>query len=50
MGNCLSKKIFDFFGIADDENGPVKPVFLLTIADKSHLTAGSASANPSLAN
>jgi hypothetical protein len=37
-GTVSIQEIFKFFGIADDENGPNKPVFLVTIADKSHLT------------
>jgi hypothetical protein len=32
------QETFKFLRVADDENGPNKPVFLVTIADKSHLT------------
>jgi len=32
------QNIFNFFGIADDEHGPHDPIFLVTIADKSHVT------------
>ena len=32
------QQIFEFFQIADDQYGPDEPVFLVTIADKSHLT------------
>jgi hypothetical protein len=37
-GAVFIQNIFNFFGIADDENGPIEPVFLVTIADKSHVT------------
>ena len=37
-GTVFIHEVFKFFGVADDENGPNKPVFLVTIADKSHLT------------
>jgi hypothetical protein len=32
------QETFKFLRVADDENGPFEPVFLVTIADKSHLT------------
>ena len=35
---CLSRRYSNSFDIADDEDGPNEPVFLVTIADKSHLT------------
>jgi hypothetical protein len=37
-GTVFIEEIFRFFDIADDEYGPHEPVFLVTIADKSHLT------------
>jgi hypothetical protein len=32
-GRVLTTEMFKFFGIADDDNGPHEPVFLVTIAD-----------------
>jgi hypothetical protein len=37
-GAVFIQETFKFFRVADDENSPVEPVFLVTIADKSHLT------------
>ena len=37
-GRVFIEEIFKFFHIADNEHGPNEPVFLVTIADKSHLT------------
>lgn len=37
-GRVFIEEIFTFFHIADNEHGPNEPVFLVTIADKSHLT------------
>jgi hypothetical protein len=37
-GTVSIQETLKFFRVADDENGPVEPVFLVTIADKSHLT------------
>jgi hypothetical protein len=37
-GAAFIEEIFRFFDIADGENGPLEPVFLVTIADKRHLT------------
>jgi hypothetical protein len=37
-GRIFIQQIFEFFGIADDGHGPDEPIFLVTIADKSHLT------------
>ena len=37
-GTVFIQETFKVFQLADDENGPVEPVFLVTIADKSHLT------------
>jgi hypothetical protein len=37
-GSIFIQKIYEFFDIADDDIGPDEPVFLVTIADKSHLT------------
>jgi hypothetical protein len=37
-GTVFIREAFVFFEVADDENGPDKPVFLVTIADKSHAT------------
>jgi len=37
-GAVFIQNIFNFFGIADDEHGPHEPIFLVTIADKSHVT------------
>jgi hypothetical protein len=31
------REMFNFFRLTDDENGPNKPIFLVTIADKSHV-------------
>jgi hypothetical protein len=38
-GNVFVEEMFDFFKMADDENDYTEPLFLVTIADKSHLTA-----------
>jgi hypothetical protein len=37
-GRVFIEEIFKFFRVADDENNPVEPVFLVTIADKYHVT------------
>jgi hypothetical protein len=37
-GGVFIQQLFDFFGIADDDHGPIEPIFLVTLADKSHLT------------
>ena len=37
-GAVFIQEIFQFFGITADEDGPSKPIFLVTIADKSHVT------------
>ena len=37
-GTVFIREIFDFFGMGSDEDGPTDPLFLVTIADKSHLT------------
>ena len=37
-GTTFIREIFDFFGIGNDKDGPTDPIFLVTIADKSHLT------------
>ena len=37
-GTTFIREIFDFFGIDNDEDGLTDPFFLVTIADKSHLT------------
>jgi hypothetical protein len=37
-GRVFIEEIFKFFHIADNEHGPNAPIFLVTIADKSHLT------------
>jgi hypothetical protein len=37
-GGVLIQQLFVFFGIADDDHGPIEPIFLVTLADKSHLT------------
>jgi hypothetical protein len=37
-GTVFIQEIFRFFDIADDQHSPVEPVFLVTIADKSHVT------------
>jgi hypothetical protein len=37
-GGVFIQQLFDFFAIADDDHGPIEPIFLVTLADKSHLT------------
>jgi hypothetical protein len=37
-GTVFIQEVFNFFGVADDENGLLKPPFLVTLADKSHAT------------
>ena len=49
-GTTFIREIFAFFGIGDYKDGPTDPIFLVTIADKSHLTDGSAAANQFFAN
>jgi hypothetical protein len=38
-GAVFIQEIFQFFGITTDEDGPNEAMFLVTIADKSHLTS-----------
>jgi hypothetical protein len=38
-GTVFIQEIFQFFGITADEDGPHEPIFLVTIADKSHVTS-----------
>jgi hypothetical protein len=38
-GTVFIEEIFHFFEIADAADGPVDPVFLVTIADKNHVTS-----------
>jgi hypothetical protein len=45
-GCIFAEKIFEFFEIPEDQHGPSEPVFLVTLADKSHLTT----AQPQLIN
>jgi hypothetical protein len=37
-GLIFIEKIFNFFNLNDDDDGPIEPVFLVTIAEKSGLT------------
>ena len=37
-GTTFIREIFDFFGMGSDKDGPTDSIFLVTIADKSHLT------------
>ena len=37
-GTVFIQEMFEFFGVADEDNGPHDPIFLVTIADKSHVT------------
>jgi hypothetical protein len=37
-GAVFIHEVFKFLGVADGENGPNDPIFLVTIADKFHLT------------
>jgi hypothetical protein len=37
-GTVFIEETFKSFELADHENGPVEPVFLVTLADKSHVT------------
>ena len=37
-GTVFIQEVVKFLGVPEDENGPNKPVFLVTIADKNHLT------------
>jgi hypothetical protein len=37
-GTVFIQETFKFFGVADDKNGPNKPVFLVTLVDNSHVT------------
>jgi hypothetical protein len=37
-GTVFIQEIFQFFGITADEDGPHESIFLVTIADKSHVT------------
>ena len=37
-GTVFIRETFDFFGIGNDKDGPTGPIFLVTIADKYHLT------------
>jgi hypothetical protein len=38
-GTVSIRETFKFLGVTDDENDPIKPVFPVTIADKSHVTS-----------
>jgi hypothetical protein len=38
FGRIFIRHIFEFFQIADDQYGPHVPIFVVTIADKSHVT------------
>ena len=38
-GAVFIQEIFEFFGVADEDDGPHEPIFLVTIADKSHVTS-----------
>ena len=38
-GTTFIREIFAFFGTGDYKDGPTDPIFLVTVADKSHLTA-----------
>jgi hypothetical protein len=37
-GRVFIEEIYHFFNVADDEHGPHQPVFMVTLADKSHVT------------
>ena len=37
-GTAFIHETFKFLGVTDDDDGPTDPVFLVTIADKSHVT------------
>ena len=37
-GRVFIQEIYKFLDIADDDDGPHEPVFLVTVADKSYLT------------
>ena len=37
-GAVFIQEIFEFFGVTADEDGPLVPMFLVTVADKSHVT------------
>jgi hypothetical protein len=37
-GSIFVERIFEFFAIANDQDGRSNPIFLVTLADKSHLT------------
>ena len=37
-GTVFIQEIFQFLGVADEDDGPHEPIFLVTIADKSHVT------------
>jgi hypothetical protein len=38
-GRIFIREIFNFFEVADEDDGPNEPIFLVTIADKSHATS-----------
>ena len=37
-GHVFIRQIYHFFNLADDDDGPIEPVFLVTLAEKSGLT------------
>ena len=37
-GHVFIRQIYEFFNLADDDDGPIEPVFLVTLAKKSSLT------------
>ena len=41
-GHVFIRQIYEFFNLADDDNGPIEPVFLVTLAEKSGLTTDQA--------
>jgi hypothetical protein len=41
-GQVFIRQIYEFFNLADDDDGPIEPVFLVTLAEKSGLTTDQA--------
>src|SRR5580704_11366216 len=41
-GREFIRKLYHFFNLADDDDGPIKPIFLVTLAEKSALTTDQA--------
>jgi hypothetical protein len=37
-GHVFIRQLYHFFNLAEDDNGPIEPVFLVTLAEKSGLT------------